>query len=40
MIDREFWKYFWETNIIESDYFDNIYGKKEYFNIEEDIDNE
>ena len=29
LTDREFWKHFWDTLIIDSEYFDNIYGKRE-----------
>ncbi|MCD6435908.1 MAG: hypothetical protein J7L15_05920 [Clostridiales bacterium] len=27
-IDQEFWKHFYDTLIIDSDYFDKIYGKR------------
>ena len=27
-INKEFWKYFYDTLIIDSDYFDKIYGKR------------
>lgn len=26
--DKVFWKHFWETNLIESEYFDKLYGEK------------
>jgi len=29
--NKEFWKYFWETYLIDSKYFDNIYGKRDVF---------
>ena len=28
--DIEFWKYFWETSLIDCQYFDDIYGKREF----------
>lgn len=27
--DKEFWKYFWETYLIDSKYFDKVYGARE-----------
>jgi hypothetical protein len=27
--DKVFWKHFWETNVIDSDYFDSLYGKRQ-----------
>ena len=27
--DKDFWKYFWDTFIIDSDYFDKVYGKRD-----------
>lgn len=30
LMDIDFWKYFWETSLIDCDYFDNIYGKREF----------
>lgn len=38
--DKVFWKHFWETRIIDSDYFDNIYGKREVMLNEGDIEND
>jgi len=29
--DKEFWKYFWQTYLIDSEYFDRIYGKRDAF---------
>ena len=29
--DKEFWKYFWETYIIDSSYLDKKFGKREEF---------
>lgn len=29
--DKEFWKYFWETYLIDSEYFDKAYGKRDTF---------
>ena len=29
--DKEFWKYFWETYIVDSDYLDKKYGKRDIF---------
>jgi len=34
--DREFWKHFYDTLIIDSDYFDKIYGKRFQLEGEED----
>jgi len=30
MMDVDFWKYFWETSLIDCTYFDDIYGKREF----------
>jgi len=27
--NKDFWKYFWETFIIDSDHFDKVYGKRD-----------
>ena len=27
--DKEFWRYFWDTLLIDSDYFDKVYGKRD-----------
>lgn len=27
--NKEFWKYFWDTLLIDSDYFDKAYGKRD-----------
>ena len=27
--NKDFWKYFWETFIIDSDYFDKVYGDRD-----------
>lgn len=27
--NKDFWRYFWETYIIDSEYFDKIYGKRD-----------
>jgi len=29
LMDRGFWKHFWDILIIDSDYLDNIYGKRD-----------
>ena len=29
--NKEFWKYFWETYLIDSEYFDKAYGKRDEF---------
>ena len=29
--NKEFWKYFWETYLIDSKYFDKVYGKRDEF---------
>lgn len=28
--NKLFWKHFWDTTVIDSDYFDKRYGKREY----------
>jgi hypothetical protein len=33
--DKEFWKYFWDTLLIDSDYFDKAYGKRDVLDGEE-----
>lgn len=34
--DKEFWKYFWDTLLIDSDYFDKSYGKRDVLEGEND----
>jgi len=36
--NKEFWKYFWETYLINSSYLDKIYGKRDIFEGEESND--
>lgn len=34
--NKEFWKYFWETYLVDSKHFDKIYGKRDVFEGETD----
>ena len=38
--DKEFWRHWWKTNMVDSEEFDTLYGPREEVNyLEDDADN-